>query len=131
MTTKQLLRIYDALSGALASLQSSPRASRTEAVAAVRRRAVDLMAAIDLASARTSRDAVAMAERLVDKATVAVNASAPQLPALEDELAEVTKLRDRLYWAFTRGKTSPPVPAEVTRRFYALTEAVRVAKFQA
>ena len=49
---------------------------------------------------------------------------------LEAELAEVSKLRERLYWEFTRSKKAPPVPAEVTRKFYELTEKVRAAKFQ-
>lgn len=49
---------------------------------------------------------------------------------LEAELAEVSKLRERLYWEFTRSKTAPPVPAEVTRKFYDLKEKVRDARFR-
>ena len=50
--------------------------------------------------------------------------------SLEDELAAVAKLRERLYWEFTRGKNSPPVPAEVTRKFYELTEQLRIQRFK-
>lgn len=72
MNTKQLLRSYDALSGALASLQSSPRVERAHALPVVRSRAAELMAALKLANSRISREVIDMAERLVDKATSAV-----------------------------------------------------------
>ena len=72
MTTKQLLRCYDALSGALAALQSSPRSERAQALPIVRYRAAELMAALKLANIRISRHVLEMAERLVDKATSAV-----------------------------------------------------------
>lgn len=50
------------------------------------------------------------------------------LDELNKELRAVATLRERLYWEFTRGKQSPPVPAEVTRRFYELTERVQLER---
>lgn len=52
------------------------------------------------------------------------------LVKLEAELADVAKLRERLYWEFTRSRSAPPVPAEVTRKFYDLEEKVRKAKLK-
>jgi hypothetical protein len=46
------------------------------------------------------------------------------------ELEEVSKLRERLYWEFTRSKNAPPVPVDVTRRFYEIIQKLRRLKFK-
>ncbi len=53
------------------------------------------------------------------------------LSIVEAEFREVDDQRHALYWRFTRCANAPPVPAAVTRRWYALEVELREARRRA
>lgn len=79
MNTKQLRACYDSLSSAIATYAGCQRVERNQFIPHIRSNAAKLMVAIELANPRVDRELIAMAERLVDKATSLVVSAQPAL----------------------------------------------------